>query len=90
MFLTTITILSIINIFHIPLNIMKYYNITYNNKIEYLRSLNDLNGNYTIEERYNNTSNILINKLSSSNGDKEALYIHLAEFYSITKGEKIT
>ena len=27
-FLTTITILSIINIFHIPLNIMKYYNIT--------------------------------------------------------------
>ena len=33
-FLTTITILSIINIFHIPLNIMKYYNITYNNKIE--------------------------------------------------------
>ena len=69
---------------------MKYYNITYNNKIEYLRSLNDLNGNYTIEERYNNTSNILINKLSSSNGDKEALYIHLSEFYSLTKREKIT
>ncbi len=66
---------------------MSYYNFIYNNKIEYLRNLNE---NYTIEERYNNTSNILINKLSTSNGDKEALYIHLAEFYSITKREKIT
>ena len=87
LFLTGIAILSIINIFHIPLNIMSYYNFIYNNKIEYLRNLNE---NYTIEERYNNTSNILINKLSTSNGDKEALYIHLAEFYSITKREKIT
>ena len=34
---------------------------------------------------YKKDENIIINKLSTTNGDNEALYIHLAEFYSITK-----
>ena len=32
----------------------------------------------------------IINKLTTSNGDKEALYIHLAEFYSLTNLSKTT
>ena len=90
LFATTIAIISIINIFNIPLNIMNYYKSIYNNNIEYLRKLNNnYNQNYTIIDNFKNDKNILINKLSTTNGDNEALYIHLAEFYSITKREKI-
>ena len=69
---------------------MNYYKSIYNNNIEYLRKLNNnYNQNYTIIDNFKNDKNILINKLSTTNGDNEALYIHLAEFYSITKREKI-
>ena len=87
LFTTAITIISIINIFNIPLNIMNYYKIGENNKINYLRNLdNNYKQNYSID----GIQNILINKLNSSNGDNEALYIHFAEYYSIIKdAEKI-
>ena len=85
LFLTAITIISIINLFNIPLNIKNP-----NNKINFLRNLkNNFKMNYTIEEKYNKDQTLLINKLSTNNGDNEALYIHLSEFYSITKREKI-
>ena len=85
LFLTAITIISIINLFNIPLNFKNP-----NNKINFLRNLkNNFNMNYTIEEKYNKDQTLLINKLSTNNGDNEALYIHLSEFYSITKREKI-
>ena len=88
LFSTAIAIISIINILNIPLNIMNYYKSFYNNKIEYLRNLNNnYNLDYTIVDDYK--ENIIINKLSTTNGDNEALYIHLSEFYSITKREKI-
>ena len=89
LFATILAVISIINIFNIPFNIMNYYNIFYNGKIEYLRNLNNFNQNYTLEERYNNENNYIINKLSTPNGDNEALFIHLAEFYSLTKRKKI-
>ena len=67
---------------------MNYYKSIYNNKIKYLRNLNNnYNLDYTIVDDYK--ENIIINKLSTTNGDNEALYIHLSEFYSITKREKI-
>jgi len=85
LFLTAITIISIINLFNIPLNIKNF-----NKKVSLLRNLkNNFNMNYTIEEKYNKNQTLLINKLSTNNGDNEALYIHLSEFYSITKREKI-
>ena len=84
LFATIIAVISIINIFNIPLNIINYYNSFYNGKIDYLRNLN------TFEERYKKEgNNYIINKLTTSNGDKEALYIHLAEFYSLTKRKRI-
>ena len=88
LFLTAIAILSIINIFNIPLNIIKNQKFIYRNNIESLRNLKN-NGNYSIEEIYNNGQHLLINKLTTNNGDNEALYIHLSEFYSLTKRKKI-
>ena len=53
LFSTAIAIISKINIFNIPLNIMNYYKSIYNNKIEYLRNLNNnYNLNYTIVDDY--------------------------------------
>ena len=82
LFATILAVISIINIFNIPFNIMNHYNLFYNGKIEYLRNLDN-------EERYNNEENYIINRLRTSNGDNEALFIHLAEFYSLTKRKKI-
>lgn len=88
LFATVITIISIINIFNIPLNVISYYNLSYNNKIEYLRNLGtDYSHNITIEKKY--TQNLLISKLTNLNGDDEGLYLHFAEFYSINKRETI-
>ena len=84
LFATMITVISIINIFNIPLNIINYYNTFYNGKFEYLRNLNNFEEGYKKEG-----NNFIINKLTTSNGDKEALYIHLAEFYSLTKRKRI-
>ena len=82
LFLTAVTIISMINIFIIPLNIKNF------NKINLLRNLKN-NKIYSIEENYNKGQNFLINKLSANNGDNEALYLNLAEFFSMTTREKI-
>ena len=88
LFATAITIISIINIFNIPLNVMSHYNFNYSNKMEYLRNLGtDFSHNITIEKRYD--QNVLISKLTNLNGDNEGLYLHFAEFYSINKRETI-
>jgi hypothetical protein len=84
LFATIIAVISIINIFNIPLSVINYYNIFYNGKFEYLRNLNNFEEGYKKEG-----NNFIINKLTTSNGDKEALYIHLAEFYSLTQRKKI-
>ena len=76
-FLTAITIISIINIFNIPLNTINNNKSIYKNN-EYIRNLK------SIKEQ-----NLLINKLSLNNGDNEALMIYFAEFYSFTKREKV-
>lgn len=86
LFTTAIAIISIINIFNIPLNVMNYYKSIYNYKVENLRNLNN-NCNHQVD--YKKETHLLLNKLSSNNGDNEALYMHLAEFYSLTKREKI-
>ena len=83
LFITAITIISIINIFNIPLNIINYYKTIENNKIDYLRNLND-NYNYR-NYSLSDSQNLLLNKLNSSNGDTEALYIHFAEYYFLIK-----
>ena len=84
LFITAITIISILNIFNIPLNIMSCYKYIENNKIEYLRNLNDdYYKNYSIDE----SQNLLLNKLDSSN-DNEALYIHFAEYYYLMKNAR--
>jgi hypothetical protein len=84
LFATIIAVISIINIFNIPLSVINYYNTFYNGKFEYLRNLNNFEEGYKKEG-----NNFIINKLTTSNGDKEALYIHLAEFYSLTQRKKI-
>lgn len=77
LFLTGITIISIINILNIPFHIINNNKSIYKNS-EYFRKLN------TKKEE-----NILINKLTTNDGDNEALMIHFAEFYSLTKREKV-
>ena len=85
LFTTAIAIISIINIFNIPLNIINYYKYNDNYiKNDYLRNLNSYQ-NFTYEDN----KNYLLNKLNSSNDDNEALYIHFSEYYSLTKREKI-
>ena len=84
LFITAITIISIINIFNAPLNIMNCFKYFENNKIDYLRNLNDdYYKNYSIDE----SQNLLLNKLDSSN-DNEALYIHFAEYYYLIKNAR--
>lgn len=81
LFVTAITIISIINIFNIPLNIKNCFKYIENNKEEYLRNLkDDYYKNYSIDE----SQNLLLNKLDSSN-ENEALYIHFAEYYYLIK-----
>ena len=83
-FATAITLISIINIFNFPLNIMNYYNSIYKNKINFIRNLDNFN-----EEKFDKDSSYLVNKLKTRDGDDEALYIHFSEFYSMTKRQKI-
>ena len=84
LFITAITIISIINIFNVPLNIMNCFKYFENNKIDYLRNLNDdYYKNYSIDE----SQNLLLNKLDSSNNN-EALYIHFAEYYYLIKNAR--
>ena len=80
--IASITIISFINILNIPLNIMNYYKFIENNKNDYLRNLNN---NYYHNFSYDKSNSLLLNKLNSSNGDNEALYIHFAEYYYLTK-----
>lgn len=77
LFLTAITIISLINLCNIPLIIIN------NNKS------NDKNNEYFRNLKSIKEQNILINKLSTNNGDNEALMIHFSEFYSLTKREKV-
>lgn len=84
LFTTIIAIISIINIFNIPFNIKNYYNSIDKFKTEDLRYLN------TFEEKFKKGGkDYIINKLSTSNKENETLFIHLAEFYSLAKSQRI-
>ena len=83
-FITAITILSIINIINTPLNIMNCFKFIENNKIDYLRNLND---DYYKNNSIDESQNLLLNKLDSSNGN-EALYIHFAEYYYLIENAR--
>ena len=82
LFTIAMTIISIINIFNIPLNIMKYYKNIENDKLEYLRNLNS-NNDYYQNYSKDNFNTLLLNKFNSSNGETEGLFIHFAEYYSL-------
>ena len=82
LFTIAMTIMSIINIFNIPLNIMKYYKNIENDKLEYLRNLNS-NNDYYQNYSKDNFNTLLLNKFNSSNGETEGLFIHFAEYYSL-------
>lgn len=81
LFITAITIISLINIFNIPLNIINYYKSIENNKID----LRNLDYNYDHNFIIDKSKNLLLNKLNNSNGDNEALYIHFSEYYYLVK-----
>ena len=87
LFITAIAIISLINIFNIPFNIINFYKLYENNKFDYLRNLNS---NYYQNFSYDKSNSLLLNKLNNSNGDNEALYIHFAEYYYLTKESENT
>ena len=79
LFIAAISIISIINLFNIPINIIKYNNNFDNNNLDYLRHLNS--NNYSNDD----LETLFIQKINSSNGNNEGLFIHFAEYYSLIK-----